>query len=284
MNKIKIVTDCTSDLSNEMYEQHNIHVMSLYVSIGEENYRDKIDITPEIMFQKVDELNVMPKTSALIPNDFQKVFKEYIDKGYDVLYIGLGSGFSSTYQNAVLASQEFPKGRVRTVDSGNLSSGIGLLLLKALKFKDQGNSLEEIANKLEKIVPKVRSMFSINTLEYLHKGGRCSGTQRFFGSVLKIKPIIRVVDGKMIVGKKPRGKYNVALDAQLEYVMHDIDNIDPDNLFITHCMAKDEDIEYLKARIKQSLNVDNIHVTTASSVIATHCGPRTIGVLYILKE
>lgn len=284
MNKIKIITDCTSDLTTEMYEKLDIHVMLLNVTIGGKEYIDKVNITSEEMFKIVDEVNSLPKTSALTPSDFYNAFKTYVDEGYDVLYMGLGSGFSSTYQNAMIARDEFPVGRVRTVDSGNLSSGIGLLLLKAAKFRDEGCSLDELVSKLEELVPRVRTMFSINTLEYLHKGGRCSGTQRFFGTMLKIKPIIRVVDGKMVVGKKPRGKYKVALDSQLEYVMHDVDNIDPDNLFITHCLAKPEDIEYLKSGIKKSVNVDNIYVTDASSIIATHCGPRTIGILYIVKE
>ena len=284
MNKIKIITDCTSDLTDDLYVEHDIHVMSLYVTIGEKNYRDKIDILPEEMFKLVDKYNTLPKTSALTPHDFNEVFGKYINEGYDVLFFGIGGGFSSTFQNAVIASREFPEDRIRVLDSANLSSGIGLLLLKAAKFRDEGNTLAEIAAKIEAIVPNVKSMFSINTLEYLHKGGRCSGTQRFFGSMLKIKPIIRVVDGKMIVGKKPRGKYKAALDAQLEYVMHDIDNIDPDNLFITHCLAEDEDIEYLKEEINKRININNIHVSTASSTIATHCGPRTIGILYIVKE
>ena len=282
MNKIKIITDCTSDLPDELYEKHDIDVMSLYVNIGGVAYRDKIDITLKELFEKAKEHNEVPKTSALTPINFIETFETYINQGYDILYMGIGGGFSSTYQNAVVASSEFPEGRIRIVDSANLSSGIGLLLLKAVKFRDEGLSLNEIADKIEKIVPNVRSMFSINTFEFLHKGGRCSGTAKFFGSMLKIKPIIRVVEGKMIVGKKPRGKYKVALDAQLEYVMHDLENIDPDNLFITHCMAEDEDIKYLKEELKKRVKVDNIYVSNASSVISTHCGPRTIGVLYIV--
>lgn len=284
MEKIKIITDCTSDLSDELYQQHDIHVMSLNINIKDQTFKDKIDINQKQLFELVDKYNELPKTSALTPINLIETFEKYINEGYSILFMGIGGGFSSSYQNAVIASREFPSDKIRVVDSGNLSSGIGLLVLKAVKFRDAGESLNEIANKLENLVPKVRSMFSINTLEYLHKGGRCSGTARFFGSMLKIKPIIRVVDGKMIVAKKPRGKYKVALDAQLEYVMHDKDNIDPDNLFITHCLAEDEDIEYLKSEVGKHVKVDNIYVTKASSVISTHCGPRTIGILYIVKE
>ncbi len=282
MEKIKIVTDCTSDLSEELIEKHNIHTVPLIVNIGGKSYKDKEEINTKELFEKVKEYDELPKTSALTPHTYYELFKDLIDQGYSVLYMGIGSGFSSCYQNSMIASEDLPKDKLRIVDSANLSSGIGLLLLKAAKFRDEGNSLNEIADKLEVLVPKVRTMFSIDTLEYLHKGGRCSGTARFFGSMLKIKPIIRVVDGKMVVAKKPRGKYKVALDAQLDYFMHDKDNIDPENIFITHCLAHDEDIEYLKEKITQTIDVKNLHVTNASSVISTHCGPRTIGILYIV--
>lgn len=283
MNKIKIVTDCTCDLSDELIEKHDICVVPLIVSIGGKSYRDKVDINTKEMFKKVKEFNELPKTAALTPHNYYELFKGFIDEGFSVLYMGIGSGFSSCYQNSLIGAEDLPKDKLRIVDSANLSSGIGLLLLKAAKFRDEGDSLDEIARKVEDLVPKVRTMFSIDTLEYLHKGGRCSGTARFFGSMLKIKPIIRVVDGKMIVAKKPRGKYKVALDTQLDYFMHDKDNIDLDNIFLTHCLAKDEDIEYLKEKIKQEVTVKNLHVTNASSVISTHCGPRTIGILYIVN-
>lgn len=282
MEKIKIVTDCTSDLSEELIEKHNIHTVPLIVNIGGKSYKDKEEINTKELFEKVKEYDELPKTSALTPHTYYELFKDLIDQGYSVLYMGIGSGFSSCYQNSMIASEDLPKDKLRIVDSANLSSGIGLLLLKAAKFRDEGNSLNEIADKLEVLVPKVRTMFSIDTLEYLHKGGRCSGTARFFGSMLKIKPIIRVVDGKMVVAKKPRGKYKVALDTQIDYFMHDKDNIDPENIFITHCLAHDEDIEYLKEKITQTIDVKNLHVTNASSVISTHCGPRTIGILYIV--
>lgn len=284
MHKIKLITDCTSDLQDDFYEKYGIVNLSLSINIGGKSYRDKIDIKPDEMFKMVEEYNELPKTSAIAPSDFLETFKQLHLEGYEILYMGIGSGFSSTYHNATLAKAEIPEAKIELIDSKNLSSGIGLLLLKALKFIEEGFSLSEIAKKINDLVPKVRSMFSINTLEYLHKGGRCSGLTKFISSVLKLRPIIRVVDNQMVVGKKPRGKYKAALDAQLEYLKKDIGNIDTDNVFITHCLAEDEDIEYLKAEIPKYVKADNIHITTASSVISTHCGPRTIGVLYIAKE
>jgi len=169
------------------------------------------------------------------------------------------------------------------VDSQNLSTGIGLLLLKAAKFRDQGDDLETIVNKVEKIVPFVRTQFAINTLEYLHKGGRCSGTARIFGTWLKIKPIITVIEGQLYVAKKPRGKFTVALEVLLDYLRADKDRVDEDCLFITHSLAT-EDAQYLRAKIQEIVKVKQIYETQASGVISTHCGPRTIGILYIVNK
>jgi len=283
MEKIKIVTDCTCDLSEELIQKYDIDVIPLIVSIGGKSYKEN-EISQTKMFELIKEHRELPKTAALTPHNYYEIFKGYIDQGYSVLYMGIGAHFSSCYQNTLIGAEELPKDKIRIVDSANLSSGIGLLVLKAAKFRDLGYSLDQIATEVEKIVPRVRTMFSIDTLEYLHKGGRCSGTARVFGTMLKIKPIIRVVDGKMVVAQKPRGKYKAALDAQLNYFMHDKDNIDKEHIFITHCLAKDEDIEYLKETITKEIPVENLHVTNASSVISTHCGPRTIGILYIVNE
>lgn len=283
MNKIKIITDSTSDLTDEIYQKHDIEVMSLYVTIGGKTYADKTEISSKELFEQVKMHGELPKSSTIAVTKFHETFKKYLDMGYDIIYIGIGTGFSASTQNAILASQEYPEDRIKVIDSANLSSGIGLLVLKAVKFRDAGDNLAKISQKIEELVPRVRTMFSINTLEYLHKGGRCSGTARIFGTLLKLKPIIRVVDGAMHVAKKPRGKYKVAIEAQFEYVEHDINNIDPDNIMITHCLA-DDDAVYIKSRLQEMVKVDNIIESYASSVISTHCGPRTIGILYITKE
>lgn len=283
MKGIKIITDCTSDLTPELYKKLDIEVIPLTVSIGGKTYDDISEIDSEKLFQLVKEYGELPKTASVSPATFLNYFNKHLENGYDVLYMGIGAGFSASYQNARLAASELPEGRVRIVDSGNLSSGIGLLLLKAAKFRDQGDSLEEIARKLEELVPLVRTQFAINTLAYLHKGGRCSGTSRIIGTLLKVKPIIRVVDGKMEVAKKPRGKYQKALDTLLEYFKNDSDNIDTENVMVTHSLA-DEDAVYLKKEIAKIADIENIYETKASAVIATHCGPRTIGILYILKK
>jgi len=280
---IKIITDCTSDLTPDLYEKHDIDVLPLYLTIAGKVYRDHIDITSEKLYQLVDEYKELPRTSAINPSVFIEKFDKLIDLGYQVLYMGLGSGFSATFQTANIVAAGYRRDQVRVIDSQNLSSGIGLLLLKAVKYRDQGDDLETIVKKIERLIPLVRTQFSVNTLSYLHKGGRCSGTSRIIGTLLKIKPIIRVVDGKMIVAKKPRGKYQIALQVLLDYLRHDKDNIDPDYIMITHSMAE-EDAKYLRQEINNIVQAENILETKASAIISSHCGPRTIGILYILKE
>ncbi len=280
---IKIITDCTSDLLPEIYRSKDIEVIPLYITIGGKTYRDGVDISTEDLYRKVQEYGELPKSSAVNPSTFVGCFKKHLDQGHDVLFMGIGAKFSVTYQTALLAANEFPKERVRIVDSQNLSSGIGLLLLKACKFRDAGDDLETVAKKLEGLVPLVRTQFAINTLEYLHKGGRCSGTARIFGTLLKIKPIIRVIDGAMVVAKKPHGKFSVALEVMLDYLRKDKNNVDPDCIMVTHSLAP-EDAAYLKEQVKNIVKVDTILETFASGVISTHCGPRTIGILYMLKK
>lgn len=280
MRKINLVTDCTSDLTEDLLQKHNIKVLPLYVTFGDESYRDGIDITTEELYKKVEEYNALPKTAALPPVQFTELFSTY-SADEDVIFMGIGSNFSGTYQNAYLASQDFDN--VYIIDSQNLSSGIGLLLLKLAKLRDDGLNLPQIIKEMNRIIPLVRTQFAINTLDYLHMGGRCSGTTKIFGTLLKIKPIIRVIDGKMEVTKKPRGKYDKALAALLDYVKDDLGNIDEDYVMVTHSLAKSDAI-YLISKLKEMLKIDNIIETRASGVISTHCGPRTIGILYITKE
>jgi len=285
MNKIKIITDCTSDLPNELYSKHDIDVLPLYITIGGKTYADKVEITAEEIYNKVEEFNELPKTSTISPAVLFESFNKYIELGYDILFMGLGANLSGVYQNAMMVKEELKEkdGNIRIVDSKNLSSGIGILLLKAVKFRDQGDDLETIANKLEDLVPQVKTLFGINTLDYLHKGGRCSGTAKIFGTLLKLKPIIRVVNGKLEVAKKPRGKFKVNLDAQLNYVKNDLEKIDTDNIFITHSLA-DKDAVYLKNKLNDLVKINNIIESTACGVISTHCGPRTIGIIYIVNK
>lgn len=282
MKKIGIITDCTSDLTKEMYEQYNIEVLPLYVVMKGKTYQDGIDITTEEMYKLVDKYNELPKTSNVSPAKFEEYFKYYLEKYESIIYYGIGSDLSGTYQNAKIAASEFDEDKIFIGDSKNLSTGIGLLILKAAKYRDEGYSAKEIFEKVNELVPRVRTQFAINTLKYLHMGGRCSGVSKILGSALKLKPIIKVIDGKLEVSKKPIG-YVRALRTMLDNAYEDLDKMDLDHVFVTHTVA-DSDAKYLKEELSKVIPSDCLRETNASGVIATHCGPRTIGILYLVKE
>ena len=280
MNKeVLIVTDSSCDMPQSYLDENNIKFISFNVNLKEKTFLDRVDINTKEMFKKIDQAKEITKTAAIPPAKYEEFFAQYVND-YDLVYIGLGSGFSSSYNSDSLGAEEFDN--VYVVDSKNLSTGIGLLLNKAVKFKKEGFSAKEIAEKINELVPLVRSQFVIDTLKYLHMGGRCSGTARIFGTALQLKPLIKVTDNKMDVAKKPIG-FKKGLKAMLDCLEDDKDNIDEDMITITHCLA-DEDAKYLMEKIPSIIDHKNIFETQAGCVISTHCGPRTIGILYILKK
>ena len=280
---VKLITDSTNDLNKELLDELDIEVIPLYVNFGVESYKDGIDITTEELYKKVEEKGELPKTSAISVADFIAVFQKYVDLGYEIVFTGISAQMSSTLQNANLAKEEVAPDKIYIVDSKNLSSGIGLLLLKAAKDIKNGLSAKEVAQNMEENTKLVLSQFVIEKMDYLYKGGRCSGVAKFVGTLLKIKPYIIVRDGKMSVGKKPIGKMQVALIALLEQIKEDKDRVDLDHILITHSIAY-EYRDYLYERLREMFpNVDIIS-TVAGCVISSHCGRGTIGILYMLKK
>ncbi|MGG4481248.1 DegV family protein [Paenibacillus illinoisensis] len=278
MSRIKIFADSTSDLNPDWIKTHDIGIIPLYVVFGDESLKDGVEITPERLYERVSKDGRLPKTAAPSPADFMTAFQPYIDQGDDILYISLSSELSSTYQNALLASSEFPEGRISVVDSLNLSSGIGLLVMKAVHAAQKGQSLKEITHLVEAVKPNVRTEFVIDTLEYLHKGGRCSGMQNLIGSLLKIRPVIRVTDGKMSPAYKVRGKREKALDQMLQNTLNEKHQIDTDLIIVVHTMAEEDALELQKSLQEQTGG--RVELTTAGCVICSHCGPKTTGIIY----
>ena len=280
---IKIITDSTNDLGKDLLQQLNIDVIPLSVNFSEETYLDGVEITTTELYEKVEKLNQLPKTAAVSIQAFIDIFEKYVNEGYEIVYTGISKALSRTFENAYLAAQEVNPEKIHLVDSMNLSTGIGLLLMKAAKYRDQGMSGAEIKAKLEKDRNNVRSQFAVETMEYLHKGGRCSGITRFVGSLLKLKPIIQVREGKMGVGKLPRGKMVIALNTLIKQLEEDLPNLDKDVVVITHSLAF-ESCEYLEAKLAELLG-DEVPVisTNAGCVISSHCGKGTIGILYMVN-
>jgi len=282
LNTIVLVSDSTCDLSQELLQAHQIQIVPLHVNFGEDSYRDGVDLTVDQMYQRVTQEKVLPKTSAASPGEFLAVFEPLIKAKKEVIYIGIGSGFSATLQSARLAKQMLETERIHFIDSKNLSSGSGLLLLKASKWIKEGKSAKEVVALVEGLISKVRTQFVISTMDYLHKGGRCNSVTALVGTILKIKPIIKVVNGAMEVGKKPRGAIQHAIHVMFEDALAEKDQIDPEFMMITHSKA-DESAKDLKSHITQELGVVNVFETQAGCVISSHCGPGCIGILYLTK-
>lgn len=282
MNKIKIISDSTCDLSPELIAKLDLEILPLIVSIGDESYLDQKELTTAELYQKVDSTGIMPKTAAVSPAIFEEAFQKFVDQGYDVIYCGIGSTLSATYQNACIGASSFSN--VYCIDSQNLSSGIGLVLCKIDKLRSEGKSAPEIKEYVEKyVVPNVRSQFAINTFDYLHKGGRCSGMTKIIGTALMIKPVIAVRDGKMQVAKKPLGKLKKAINIIMEDAISIKDQIDTDFMMITHSQNS-EMAELFLPKLKENFpEIENIYETHAGCVISSHCGKGTLGILYILK-
>lgn len=282
MSNIKIFTDSTSDLPKAWVQQYEIGIIPLYVVFGNEQLRDGVDITPAELYERVSRGGSLPKTAAPSPADFMAAFEPHVKQGESILYISLSSALSATYQNALIAAGEFPEASIRVVDSLNLSSAIGLLVMKAVFAAREGKSLDEIVKLLEAVRPQVESEFVIDTLEYLYKGGRCSGVQNLLGSLLNIRPVIKVIDGKMTPAYKVRGKKEKATNQMLQNALEKSGLMDNDLIVVVHSFAEDEALRLQKV-LQENTNAREVALSTAGCVISSHCGPKTIGIMYAKK-
>jgi len=275
----RIITDSTADLGAEIAREFKIDVIPLAVNIGDKTYRDGLDLQPSGLFELVQQTGELPKTSAASVAEFERFF----GGDEDVVYVGISSQLSATLQNARLAVQGSIDGRVRIVDSLNLSTGVGLLALLAADLRDQGLSADEIKRRVDEARSRVRTSFIVETMEYLYKGGRCSALQAIVGSVLKIRPIIEVrPDGTMGVKEKARGTRQKGLQSMLDDFAAHLPELDRKRVFITHTGC-DADAEFLRQEIARLADPQEIRTTLAGSVISSHCGPDTIGILYMVK-
>jgi len=283
MSKIIITADSTCDLSPELVEKYGIVILPLIVNMGESSYYDGVDIHPSDIFSFVNEKGILPKTSARMVGEYEDVFAKYHNDGFDIVHISIGSALSSSYNNACFAAEEFDN--VFVVDSANLSTGSGHLVIEAKIMADNGMEASEIAAKLNDLAKKVDASFVVDNLEYLHKGGRCSAVAKLGANILKLKPLIQVTDGKMGVAKKYRGNLK---DVIKQYVNDKLSapgvKFKNDRIFITTtCTPDSELIQIAKAEIEKTGLFTEILHTTAGCTITSHCGENVLGILFITE-
>jgi len=279
--KIKIVADSTCDLSPELVEKYDIDIIPMPIHLGDEVHYDMQDIVPEDLYNYFAKTKQLAKTSAINSSVFEERWKKWLDEGYTVINFDISSEMSSVYNCARVQALEH-EGRVFAVDSKNLSTGIGLSVIKAAELAAEGKSAKEIFDYLEGYVKRVRASFVVDIIDYLWKGGRCSSVAALGANMLKIKPVIAVEDGKMDSVKKLRGTTEKTILEYVDYALKDKTNLDYSRIFITHSgRLDDEIIEKVKERIMElQPQFKEILITQAGCCISTHCGPKTLGVLF----
>lgn len=282
---VKIISDSTSDLSKELIAKYDIDIIPLHILLGDKEYRDGVDITPQDIYKWADENKTTPKTSAVSIEDTVNVFKKYIDNGDEIITFAISEDMSTTANVMRLAAEELSAtDKIHVIDSANLSTGIGHLVVEAAVLAKEGKSAEEITDYIESLKGKVRASFVVDTLVYLYRGGRCSGLAAMAGGVLKLHPKIEVTDGKMHPGKKYRGKINSVVMSYVKDMEEELLKAKKDRVFITHSGCDSALVEEVRQYLSQLNVFDNIYETRAGGVISSHCGPGTLGVLYVEKD
>ena len=278
---IKIISDSTCDLSPAQIAQHNITVIPLIVIKDDQEYRDGVTITSADVFAHVAAGGNLCSTAALNYGIYQEYFEKYASEYDGVVHISLGSGFSSSYQNACLAADEFDN--VIAIDSMNLSTGQGHVVLEACRLAKEVESLAELKEKLDAFTPRVEASLLVDKLNYLAKGGRCSAVAALGANLLNLKPCIEVKNGKMSVVKKYRGSYAKCLASYVKDRLDSREDIIRNELFLTYTTVTDECRTAVVNAIEQYGNFENVYETQAGCTVSCHCGPDTLGVLFVRK-
>lgn len=280
--KVIITSDSTTDLSKELIERYNVGILPLLVTLGDKTYTDGMDIDADFIYDYHAKTGELPKTSAINIPTATDFFEKYTSEGYAIVHFTISSEMSSTYQNCCIAAADCED--VYVVDTKNLSTGGGLLVVAAAEMAASGMEAKEIAEKVTALAANVDASFVIDSLEYLHKGGRCSAVAAFGANLLKLKPCITVKNGKMGVDKKYRGRYSDVVKEYAAERLINTDDIDLDRVFVTHAGCDEEIINSVVKVVKDTLPFKEVFVTRAGCTVSSHCGRNTLGVLFVRKS
>ena len=281
---VKIISDSTCDLSKELIERYNIEILPLHILLGEKEYLDRVNITPDEIYAWSDANKTTPKTSAVGMEEAVELFRKYLDQGMELVVFSVSEDMSTTANVMRLAAEELAAAeRVHVVNSANLSTGIGHLVIEAAELAESGADAQTIVRSIEARKDKVRASFVVDTLVYLHRGGRCGGLAALAGGALKLHPRIDVIDGKMTPGKKYRGKMDHVVMSYVREMEENLKLAEKSRVFVTHSGCDRAIVEQVKEYLKSLNHFDVILETRAGGVISSHCGPGTLGVLYMEK-
>jgi DegV family protein with EDD domain len=283
MSKVILSADTTCDLGDVLKERYNVNYYPLHIILGDKQYQDGVDISADDIYDTYRKEHILPKTAAPNIEEYIRYFKKWTDEGYEVIHLNIGSALSSTYQNCCLAAQELKN--VYPIDSYNLSTGIGLLVIEAAERIAKGMCASEIQKEINDLRTKSHASFIVDTLTFLHAGGRCSALAALGANMLNIKPCIEVdnTNGKMSLGKKYRGSLDRVLSHYTIDKLKDRSDLKLDRVFITHSGISAERINLVRKTIKEVADFKEILVSRAGSSISSHCGPNTLGVLFMTK-
>ncbi len=283
-SKVILSADSTCDIGPQLKEAYDVQFFHYHIQVGDESYIDGVEITPEEIYSAWRERHILPKTAAITPEDYRSYFEGWVRDGYEVVHVNLGSGLSAAYQNCRLVAEEL--GGVFPVDSASLSTGSGHLVVMAGEMIRQGLSGAEIQKRLTALREKTHASFVLDTLEFMKAGGRCSAVAAFGANLLQLRPAIKVDNfngGRMGVGKKYRGTMEKVLPEYVRDQLEGRKDLVLDRIFITHSGSPESDIELARREIARYASFAEVTPTQASGTISCHCGPRTLGVLFMTK-
>lgn len=279
---VKIISDSTCDLSKELVEKYNISILPLHIVLGEAEYKDGEEIGPDEIYKWADENKTTPKTSAIAITDVMDEYEKWLKEYDEIVSFSISGKMSTTVNVMRMGADELEvEDRVFVVDSENLSTGSGLLVIEAAIMAQEGKNAKEIVACLDELKSRVKASFVVDTLTYLHRGGRCSGVAALAGGALKLHPKIVVEDGAMKPDKKYRGKMKKVILDYAKEMEEKLLQAKKDRVFITHSGCEAEVLEGVEEYLKSLNYFDEILITRAGGVISSHCGPGTLGVLYL---
>jgi len=282
MTKIKILSDSTCDLPKELIEKYDIGILPLYINLGGEVYKDNgIDVNYKIIYDYVEKTGVLPCTIGVPEEDFRVEFTKWHEQGYEIICHFISSDMSCGFQNARIASEGMDG--VWLIDSRSLSTGVAHLAINSAIMASKGMEAKDIVKEIEALVPKVSASFILDTLDYLKKGGRCSTIAALGANLFKIRPMIVVGDGRMKVGHKFRGPLKKVLEDYVDMQLAERDNIRTERIFISHSGCSIEILDTVYARIKKNIHFDEILIASTRATITSHCGPNTLGIMFLKK-